>query len=63
MRARSSATAIRAAASRSRSAWAARTSAVSACSARSRTVKPASQPIANTSGVKTSAPAVWSGLL
>ena len=37
IRARSSATAIRAAASRSRSAWAARSSAVCACSARSRT--------------------------
>ena len=35
IRARSSATAMRAAASRSRSAWAARTSAASACSARS----------------------------
>ena len=43
IRARSSATAIRAAVSRSRSASAARSSAASACSARVRSAKPASQ--------------------
>ena len=57
IRARSSATAMRAAASRSRSAWRARSSAASACSARSRSAKPASQPIANRSGMKMSSPA------
>ena len=41
IRARSSATAMRAAASRSRSAWRARSSAASACAARSRSAKPA----------------------
>ena len=63
IRARSSATAMRAAASRSRSACAARASAASACSARSRSAKPASQPIANSSGMKTSSPAHVPGLL
>ena len=63
IRARSSATAMRAAASRSRSACAARSSAASACSARSRIAKPASQAIANSSGVKTRSPVEWSGSL
>ena len=63
IRARSSATAMRAAASRSRSAWAARASAASACSARSRSAKPASQAIANRSGMKTSSPARGPGSL
>ena len=63
IRARSSATATRAIASRSRSACSARCSAASASSARSRTVKPPSHPIANRSGVKTSSPGVWVGLL
>ena len=63
IRARSSATAMRAAASRSRSAWVARSSAASACSARSRSAKPASQPIANRTGMKMSSPAAWLGLV
>ena len=57
IRARSSATAMRAADSRSRSAWVARSSAASACAARSRSAKPASQAIANRSGMKMNSPA------
>ncbi len=52
IRARSSATATRAAKSRSRSAACARCSAASACSELSRTANPASQLIANWSGMK-----------
>ena len=48
------ATAMRATASRSRSAWVVRTSAASACSERSRRAYPPSQPIPNSSGMKIS---------
>jgi hypothetical protein len=37
--------------------------AVVASAARSRRAKPASQPIANSTGMKTSSPEAWSGLL
>jgi hypothetical protein len=63
IRVRSSATAIRAALSRSRSAWVARDSAASACTARSRTAKPATQLIANSSGMMTSELAQCPGML
>ncbi len=63
IRARSSATAMRPAASRSRSAWVARISAASACSDRSWSAKPASQPSANTAGMKMYSPAACLGSL
>jgi pimeloyl-ACP methyl ester carboxylesterase len=56
MRTRSSATAMRAAASRSRSACRARSSAAAACAERSRSAKPASQAIVTSSGMKTNSP-------
>ena len=56
IRARSSATAMRAVVSRSRSAWVARTSAASACSSRASSAYPASQQIPKSSGMKTSSP-------
>ena len=63
IRARSSATATRAADSRSRSARSARSSAASACWLRSRSAKPTSQPTANRTGVKRKSPGPWVGSL
>jgi hypothetical protein len=63
IRARSSATAMRAADSRSRSAWLARWSAASTCAARARRANPASQAIANSTGTKMNSPGVRFGSL
>ncbi len=63
IRARSSATATRAADSRSRSARSARSSATSVCLTARAEAKPTSQPTANSTGVKMRSPAEWFGLV
>ena len=63
IRTRSSKTARRALASRSRSAWIARSCAASAWRARSRIAMPANHATAMRPGTKTKLPAGWSGAL